>query len=132
MASIAALVDDAVASRDTGLVATALLEAGAAADAAELTRALHDFARAIGDVVRRPSPPVEWLESWLDGWAAPDRCPEVILARAAIEAYGDVGTARPEWRQDEIAKLRLASRDPRSEVRAAAVDALLRLTEHHE
>ncbi len=89
--------------------------------------ARHDavaFARAVGAVVGRPDPPVDELEALLDGWAAGS---DEALAVAAVTAYGEVATVRPEWVLDERRKLVLAMTHPSEKVRAAASAALARL-----
>lgn len=96
---------------------------------------LAAFARTVGEVVARPDPPVARLEALLDGWAAlspdeaPDDQPTVVLPCAAHAAYGEVGARRPDWRADEVAKLRRGAADPRSRVREVAAQALQRLLE---
>ena len=93
-------------------------------------RLVGDFAEAVGAVVLRPDPPVQRLEDLLDGWAAEDAAgdePEVILPCAAHAAYGEVGAVRPDWWDDEIAKLRRGATDDRWRVREVVAQALQRL-----
>jgi hypothetical protein len=82
------------------------------------------LAAAVGEVVSRPDPPVGELEARLDGWAAGD---DEALAVAAVTAYGEVATVRPEWVIDETRKLVLALTHPNEVVRAAAAEALRRI-----
>jgi hypothetical protein len=90
------------------------------------------FAAAVAEIARRPEPPVEALEALVDSWAAipaeqaPADRPEVILPCAAVAAYGHVGAARPDWWEDEVAKLRAASTDARWRVREVVALALQR------
>jgi hypothetical protein len=92
------------------------------------------FARAVGRLVDpaadgRPLD-VGALEGLLDGWAAlsadeaPGDEPIVILPCAAVAAYGQVGATRPDWWDDEIAKVRRAAGDPRWRVREVVAQAL--------
>jgi hypothetical protein len=73
------------------------------------------------------------LEALLDGWAAmgeddaPGDQPAVILPCAAVAAYAEVATRRPEWWDDETAKLRRAAADGRWRVREVVAAALQRL-----
>lgn len=79
------------------------------------------FAGIIGELVRPlgPSFPVERLEALLDGWAALDLAaapvnqPREILPACAVRAYGQVAAVRPDWWEDETAKLRRAATSPR-------------------
>lgn len=114
------LLDVALASGDDTDLRAAVIEG-------EWSPPLHRraFARAVAAVARRPSPPADALEGLVDGWASVD-APEV-LARAAVAAYGEVGKARPEWRDDELAKLARLSGDPRRAVRQAAAAERSRL-----
>ncbi|HMG42940.1 MAG TPA: hypothetical protein VK611_16525 [Acidimicrobiales bacterium] len=114
-----------------------LAEALATGDVSELRTTLNlglvpRFAQAVGAMVTRPDPPVAALESLLDGWAAlpvPGDDPEAILAGAAYAAYGEVGAVRPDWWDDEIAKLRRGATDDRRPVRETVAQALQRLLE---
>jgi hypothetical protein len=95
------------------------------------------FAAEVGRQVGQPGEEVEQIDALaalLDGWAAlppeqaPGDGPAVILPCAAVAAYGRVGAARPDWWDDEIAKLRRAAGDSRWRVRevvAQAVQTLL-------
>jgi hypothetical protein len=93
------------------------------------------FAAAVGEVAGRPDPPVAALEALLDRWAAmptqqaPADRPEVILPCAAVAAYGEVGAVRPDWWDDEVAKLGVAAADGRWRVREVVALALQRLLE---
>lgn len=96
----------------------------------ELIRA---FAGYISQIVTSPDPPVEQLETLLDGWAAlplsstttPDQ--HVILPVLAVASYGQVAEVRPNWWSDEIRKLHLTASHPYPEVRAAVINALQQL-----
>jgi len=95
----------------------------------ELSEALarqdpRGFARAVGAVVTSPEPPVDAVEALLDGWAAGN---DEELAVAAVTAYGEVATARPDWSVDETRKLVLAMTHPSPTVRAAASRELQRI-----
>jgi len=114
-----------------------LAEALATGDDSELRATLNlglvpRFAQAVGAMVTRPDAPVAALESLLDGWAAlpvPGDVPEAVLAGAAYAAYGEVGAVRPDWWDDEIAKLRRGATDDRRPVRETVPQALRRLLE---
>src|SRR5258706_13323008 len=69
---------------------------------------LTAFAQAVGEVCVRPDPPVEYLESLLDGWAAHQDAESIALVVAAVVAYGRVAIVRPDWWGDETGKLREA------------------------
>lgn len=95
---------------------------------------LSAFADAVGALITQPDPPVEELEHLLDGWAALSveaaavTVPRVMLPCAAVLAYGQAGASRPDWWEDEIAKLHQAAADKRWRVRemvAAAVQRML-------
>ncbi len=91
------------------------------------------LAAAVGDVIRRPEPPVSRLEDLLDGWAAlseqeaPADAPDVILPCAAVAAYGEAAVVRPDWFDDEMGKLRRAAGDPRPRVREGVAQAIRRV-----
>ena len=128
---IGELLDDALASGDDGPLRAALVsEAGIRRSLDEVAAA---FAGAVGEVIRRPDPPVARLEDLLDGWAAlSDReaaadGPEVVLPCAAIAAYGEAAVVRPDWFGDEVAKLRRAAADARERVRDGVIQALRRM-----
>ena len=79
------------------------------------------FGRAVAGIAARPAPPVAALEALVDGWAASD---DEALVRAAVLAYAEVAAARPDWRDDERAKLRRLATEHRSPaVRRAAATA---------
>jgi hypothetical protein len=130
---IAALLDDALQTADDRALRDHLIADSRLPGPRMNLTAVASFARAVGDVARGDDPPVDALEAMLDGWAslsaaaAPGDRPEVILPCAAIAAYGEVGTVRPEWRADELTKLRRAARDPRWRVREIVAQALQRL-----
>jgi hypothetical protein len=97
---------------------------------------VQHFAGLVGDVVRRPDPPVDALVELLDGWAAlspddaPGDGPPVILPCAAVAADGAVAVSRPEWWDDELAKLRRAASDSRWRVREVVAMALQHVLGH--
>jgi hypothetical protein len=88
------------------------------------------FAGQIAALVCTDQPPVEAVESLLDGWAAMNTHeantsdPRVILPCSAVLSYGYVGAARPDWWDDEIAKLHRAASDSRWRVREMVAAAL--------
>ncbi len=88
------------------------------------------FAKEIARRVTAPDPPVERIEALLDGWAAlpltaaPANDPREILPACAVRSYGQVAVVRPDWWQDEIAKLYRAASDPRWRVREIVATAL--------
>ena len=121
---LADLLDEALATGDDGpLRAILVTDPGSAVL----------FARAVGAVIVLPDPPVAALEALLDGWAAilardaPADGPGLVLPCAAMAAYGEAAIVRPDWFDDEIAKLRRAAADPRRPVRDAVVDSLRRM-----
>jgi len=126
---MAARLREALASGDDRRLRAALVAGGS--DPALLA----DFGRAVGSVVGRPgggpSVDVGALEGLLDGWAAPPShgggAAEAVRAGAAVAAYGEVGAVRPDWWDDEIAKIRRAAGDPRAPVREAVAVAVRRL-----
>src|SRR5690349_14445139 len=73
---------------------------------------VNAFAGVVGEIVTQPDPPVEQLEVLLDSWAAlpleaaPVNDPREILPAAAVASYGQVAVTRPDWWEDEVAKLR--------------------------
>jgi hypothetical protein len=102
-------------------------------------KVLAAFSAAVGLLVTQPDlpdPQVEALEALLDGWAAlgedeaPGDQPEAILPCAAVAADGAVGVARPDWIDDELAKLRRAAADERWRVREVVAQSLQRLLAH--
>ena len=114
------LLDAALASGDDSDLRTAVVEGPYSPPL--LRRA---FARSVAAVASRPAPPVDVLEALVDGWTSVD-APE-DLARAAVAAYGEIGKARPDWRDDELAKLTRLTGDPRHAVRRAAAYERARL-----
>lgn len=93
------------------------------------------FADLVGEVVKQPRARVDRVEALLDSWAqlpldrAPINHPREILPAAAAEAYGAVAAARPEWRQDELAKLKSAATDRRWRTREMVANGLQRMLE---
>ncbi len=89
----------------------------------------------IGEIITQPDPPVERIETLLDGWAAlpleaaPVNDPREILPAVAILSYGQAAVSRPDWWQDEITKLRKAASDPRWRTREMVAAALQRMLE---
>jgi hypothetical protein len=131
--SIATLLGDALATADVRQLRAHLI-AESRLPGPRMNLAVVDaFAGVVGEVVRGEDPPVEALEALLDGWAAmsadvaPGDRPEVILPCVAVAAYGEVGAVRPEWWDDEIAKLRRAASDSRWRVQEIVAQALQRL-----
>jgi hypothetical protein len=123
MTKLGELLDRALASGDDAPVRTELVQHSGLPGARLNLRLLSAFAGAVGEVARRPDPPVAALEALLDRWAAmpqrqaPVDRPEVILPCAAVAAYGEVGAVRPDWWDDEVAKLGNAATDGRWRVR---------------
>jgi hypothetical protein len=84
-------------------------------------KVVEGFSVIVGELVRLPGPafPVERLEALLDGWAALDLAaapvnhPREILPACAVRVYGQVAVVRPDWWEDEAAKLRRAATSPR-------------------
>jgi hypothetical protein len=89
----------------------------------------------VGELVRLPGPafPVERLEALLDGWAALDLAavpvnhPREILPACAVRAYGQVAVVRPDWWEDEAAKLRRAATSPRWRTREIVAMSLQKM-----
>jgi hypothetical protein len=89
--------------------------------------------RVAGKMAAKPGAE-ESLESVLDRWAAtpveqaPPNDPGEILPAVASLAYGQVAVTRPEWWDDELAKLRRSASDSRWRVRelvAAGLQTML-------
>jgi hypothetical protein len=99
------------------------------------TTVVDAFAAIIGEMVGQPDPPTDQIEALLDGWAklslesAPVNDPREILPAAAVMAYGHVAVARPDWWDDEIAKLRKAAADERWRMRELVATALQHMLE---
>jgi hypothetical protein len=133
MSELGGLLDRALAGGDAEPVRAELVEHSGLPGARLNLRLVRAFAGAVGELVLRPDAPVEALEALLDGWAAlpedqaPGDRPEVILPCAAVAAYGEVGAVRPDWWDDEVAKLRAAAGDRRWRVREVMAQALQRL-----
>jgi hypothetical protein len=91
------------------------------------------FADAVGEIICEPDPPVERIEKLLDGWAAlspeeaPVDDPREILPATAVLCYGQAAVSRPDWWEDEIAKLRKAAADPRWRMHEMVAAALQRM-----
>lgn len=96
---------------------------------------IASFAGVIGEMVRQPDPPVDQLEKLLDGWAAlplenaPVNQPREILPAAAVRSYGQVAVSRPDWWEDEIAKIHRAASSPRWRTREIVAMALQQMLE---
>jgi hypothetical protein len=133
MIELGALLGRALVSGDDAPVRAELVQHSGLPGARLNLRLVATFAHAVGEVARRPDPPVAALEALLDRWAAmPERQapvdrPEVILPCAAVAAYGEVGAVRPDWWDDEVAKLGDAATDGRWRVREVVALALQRL-----
>jgi hypothetical protein len=129
-------LDKALATGDDTALRLPLLAASGLPGARMNLKVVAAFAAAVGLLVTQPDPPVDALEALLDGWAgldedeAPGDQPLAILPCAAVVAYGAVGVGRPDWIDDELAKLRRASADPRWRVREVVAQALQRLLAH--
>jgi hypothetical protein len=123
------LLDEALATGDDRRLRAELVTAAAAGGAG----AAAALALAVGEVVRGAAPPVAGLEALLDRWAAmteqeaPAGAAEVVLPCAAVAAYGEAAVSRPDWFDDEVAKLRLAAGDFRRPVRRAVAGSLRRM-----
>jgi hypothetical protein len=133
------LLGKAIASGDAAALRMTLLAASGLPGPRMNLKVVAAFSAAVGLLVTQPDlpdPQVEALEALLDGWAAlgvdeaPGDEPEAILPSAAVAAYGAVGVARPDWIDDELAKLRRAAADPRWRVREVVAQALQRLLAH--
>jgi hypothetical protein len=127
------LLGPALATGDDGPLRAALTQRSGLPGARLNLRLVAAFAEAVGRIVGGPGDPVpqvERLAGMLDGWAAlppaeaPGGQPAVILPAAAVASYGRVGAARPDWWDDEIAKLRRAATDDRWRVREIVAQAL--------
>jgi hypothetical protein len=129
------LLRAAVHLRDAGALETVLEQNGDLRGTRMNTAMIDSLASMVAQTAAYPNPPVEVLEALLDGWAAitpddaPVNHPREILPAAAAAAYGQVALARPEWWDDEIAKLQRGAADTRWRVRdtvAAAMQDLLK------
>lgn len=133
MTELGGLLDRALAGGDDTPVRTELVRHSGLPGARLNLSLVGGFAAAVGEVACRPDPPVAALEALLDRWAAlpeqqaPVDRPEVILPCAAVAAYGEVGAVRPDWWDDEVAKLAVAATDGRWRVREVVALALQRL-----
>jgi hypothetical protein len=133
MTEFGGLLDRALVTGDDAPIRTELLQHSGLPGARLNLRLVTRFAVAAGEVACRPHPPVAALEALLDRWAAmpehqaPVDRPEVVLPCAAVAAYGEVGAVRPDWWDDEVAKLHVAATDGRWRVREVVALALQRL-----
>ena len=127
------LLRTALVSGDDGPLRAALTDRSRLPGARMDLRLVAAFADVVGQLVGRPGdtvPEIDRLAALLDGWAAltPDEAPgdqpAVVLPAAAVASYGRVGAARPDWWDDEIAKLRRAAADDRWRVREVVAQAL--------
>ena len=127
------LLRGALASGDDAGLRATLTERSGLPGARLNLRLVDGFAGVVGRFVGGPGDTVaeiDQLAVLLDGWAAlpPDEAPgdrpAVILPAAAVASYGRVGAARPDWWDDEIAKLRRAAADRRWRVREVVAQAL--------
>ena len=90
----------------------------------------REFARLVGELVVEPDVSVGVLERLLDGWVAlplevaPVNGPGEMLPSVAVLTYGQVAVCRPDWREDELGKLRRAAADSRWRVREMVATAL--------
>jgi hypothetical protein len=135
MRELGGLLDRALASGDDTPLRAELVRHSGLPGARLNLSLVGGFAAAVGEVARRPDPPVAALEALLDRWAAmatqqaPVDRPEVILPCAAVAAYGEVGAVRADWWDDEVRKLGVAAADGRWRVREVVALALQRLLE---
>jgi hypothetical protein len=135
MRELGGLLDRALASGDDAALRAELVRHSGLPGARLNLSVVGGFAAAVGEVARRPDPPVAALEALLDRWAAmptqqaPVDRPEVILPCAAVAAYGEVGAVRPDWWGDEVSKLGVAAADGRWRVGEVVALALQRLLE---
>lgn len=127
------LIETALATRATAALEGYLMEhSNLPGPRANLTL-IAQFADAVGDVVKQPQRPVEFLEKLLDGWAvlsledAPVNNPREILPATAVLAYGQIAVSRPDWWEDETAKLHQAAMNPRWRVREMVAAAFQRM-----
>lgn len=132
---LADLLDGALTNGDDRALRDALMS-GSGLPGPRLDLGLvASFAGAVGVIAARPDPPVDELERLLDGWRAlseteaPGDQPAAILPCAAVASYGEVAVVRPEWRDDEVRKLRAAASDSRWRVREVVAQSLQRLLE---
>jgi hypothetical protein len=134
--ALGGLLDAALAGGDDAALRSALLHGSGLPGPRMNLRLVWRFAAAVGEVVASPMPAdttVAALESLLDGWAAlteeeaPGNEPAAMLPCAAVAAYGEVGATRPDWWDDEVAKLHRAAADPRWRVRELVAQAIQRL-----
>lgn len=94
---------------------------------------VNAFADVVGDLITQADRPLEYLEELADGWAAlsleaaPVNNPREFLPCAAVLTYGQAAVSRPDWWEDEIAKLHQAASDPRWRVREMVAMALQRM-----
>lgn len=124
------LLDQALHHDQVGALESHLLAHGRLPGPRANLKLLHTFAEEVGAYLDRADPDVAALETLLDGWAAdpsPADDPRIALPCAAALAYAQAAVSRPEWREDEIAKLRRLSADPRPAVQDAVADALRHL-----
>lgn len=97
------------------------------------TALVAEFATRIGELLLQPDIAVERMETLLDQWAtlslteAPINDPREMLPAVAVLSYGQAGVVRPEWWEDETAKLRKAASSPRWRTREIVAAALQRL-----
>jgi hypothetical protein len=119
-----------LALRDAGVLEAALERDSEARTARQNTALINSLASVAAYAAAYPDTPIETLEHILDGWAAitpddaPSNHPRELLTVAAAAAYGQVALARPDWWDDEIAKLRRAAADTRWRVRDTVVEAM--------
>lgn len=132
-AELSTLIQSALCTKDSKAPETYLTErSNLPGPRANLALIAH-FADVIGEIVQPPQPPVEPLENLLDEWAelslqeAPINNPREILPACAVLAYGQVAISRPDWWEDEIAKLHRAAMNPSWRVREMVAAALQRM-----
>lgn len=135
------LITQAIVSSDTEALEHYLTERSALPGPHLNTALVNAFADIIGQIVTQEAPqaslplmpPVELIEALLDGWAgllldgSPANDPREVLPAIAVLAYGQVAVVRPDWWDDEVAKLHKAASHPRWRVREMVVAALQRM-----
>lgn len=127
------LLRAAVHLRDAGALEAVLEQHSDLRGSRMNTPMIDSLAAMVAQTAAQPDPPVDALETLLDRWAAitpddaPVNHPREILPAAAAAAYGQVALARPDWWDDEIAKLRRGAADTRWRVRDTVTKAMQRL-----
>lgn len=128
------LITQALLNNDTQAIERYLTEHNALLSPHMNTELINTFANIIGHIVTQPTmPPVERIEALLDDWAgltlasSPVNDPREILPATAALTYGQVAIVRPDWWDDEVAKLHKAASHARWRVREMVAAALQRM-----